>query len=193
VIPLLDSADLVMEVIDHPGAGTAAYRFVTPTGVTLATMQETRSPMRSLGRLLSRNPGTGPALLHLVDGEGNAVLAVEKNRLRPLGKLRVAVALADGTAVGSADGRLAPGRLRIALRNPAGEVEAELRGGSGGQYELIDPRGTEVGVLARQLLSRTTLPSGVWRSYRISFSPSAGVAVRSLALAVLAALDLRLL
>jgi hypothetical protein len=195
VIALLEAADLIMEATDHRMASTGAYRFVTPSGEALGSIQEVLSVSRSLGRFMSHRPGFGPARLQVVDADGNAILDIDKKRLRALGTLDVRVSLADGTALGSADGRVKLRRLVIALRNPAGVVLAELRGGASSQYELVDAHGDAMGKLARQLPTQATAPwpRDVWRSYKISFSPSAGIAVRALAFAALVSLDLRLL
>jgi hypothetical protein len=190
VVALLDADELVLETVERPVAQLAAYRLVTPSGALLGAVREHGTPLRSLNRLLGarRSP---KAHFDVVDADGSHLLDVEKDKVGVRGRLRLSVALANGTAVGSVEGTVRAGRPDLVLYDQAGSVVGKFRGDVR-RRELTDAGGGPSGTVTRRLMHDGPLPAGVARAYDVVFDPSAGVAVRGLTLAAAVSIDMPL-
>lgn len=191
VTSLLEVPDLVMEAQIRLTPLTRC-RFRTPAGLELASVKPHGQPLRALGRMFSDVPGWQAFDLEVIDVAGNRMLDIRKGRLGMLGGIRVNVALADGTQMGSVEGKVGIWGISgksLWLRNGRGEAAAQLRAASIVRYDLLGPDGMIIGGISRRVLA--AMPPGVLRVYDISFGPASGVAVRCLALTALVSADLR--
>jgi hypothetical protein len=190
VIALLDADELVLETVERPFAQLGAYRLVAPSGALLGAVREQGTPLRSLSRQIGLRRSSR-AHFDIVDPDGSRLMDVAKEKVGVLGRLRFSVALANGAAVGSAEGTVRSGRPDLVLHDPAGSVVGQFRGDVR-RRELSDQAGSPIGSVTRRLTHDGPLPAGVARAYDVVFDPSAGVAVRGLTLAAAVSIDMPL-
>jgi uncharacterized protein YxjI len=165
------------------------YTLTDEEGAIIGTVEQVgQSAFTFAARLLSDLDVALPVSLAVNDAEGNLVLALRK----PWFRYAVAVTRGDGTKIGEVNKRIRLGKAQFTVLDaddqPLGEFKAE--NWRARDFRLQDTSGTEVARVTKQWRGLGTELFTDADSYAVTFPPTTGEPMRSLALAAALSVDL---
>jgi uncharacterized protein YxjI len=165
------------------------YTLSDEEGTTIGTVEQVgQSAFTFIARLLSDWDVVLPVSLAVNDAEGNLVLALRK----PWFRYAVAVTRGDGTKIGEVIKRVRLGKAQFGVVDadgqPLGEVKAE--NWRARDFRIEDTGATEVARVTKQWRGLATELFTDADSYAVTFPPTTGEPMRSLALAAALSVDL---